>query len=332
MVAQQMEQMGFSMNTETHASFPIDAVITWVDGNDPVLAAKRNSFLPDKTFAAIDDIAGATRYTERGEIHWCIRSINKFMPWIRRIFIITDGQNPHIKSRIPVEIIDHSVIFRGYEQYLPMFCSVSIEAMMWRIPGLSEHFVYFNDDFLVCRRVSPEIFFPQEGHIKCHAHLASIWWTETRYFVKRLFGHSRRVNHVRRMMAAARITGSRNTFIRLSHTPYPMLKSTMQLFYEQHPERLEQNLRNRFRSTEHFRNDELVYMLLRKKGCLQIAPVHDVLMEYMPHGGIKRLERKLRRVTRPGSQVCFICFGSLDKATDDIFLCISNFVEELLKE
>ena len=317
------------MNTKQN--FDIDVVITWVDGNDPVLAAKRDSYLPNKAAAKADEIAGATRYIQRGEIHWCIASINKFMPWVRRIYIITDGQDPKVKSLIPVEIVDHKVIFRGYEQYLPMFNSPSIEAMMWRIPGLSEHFVYLNDDFLLCRDVSPEVFFPQEGHVNIYAHLASIWWTETRYFFKHLVGRSPRVNHVRRMMAAAKITGSRDTFIRLSHTPYPFIKSTLQHFYEQHPDCLDRNLRNRFRSIEHFRNDELVYMLLRKEGRLHISPVHKVLMEYMPYGGMKRLERKLRYVTRPGSRVCFVNFGSLDKADDAISSRITQFVEELLK-
>lgn len=318
------------MNTKQQ--FDIDVVITWVDGNDPILTAKRNNYLPNKAIAQNDDIAGATRYIQRGEIHWCIASINKFMPWVHRIFIVTDGQDPKVRSTIPVEIVDHKVIFREYEQYLPTFCSPSIETMIWRIPGLSEHFIYFNDDLFLCRNVNPEVFFPQELYINCHGHLASIQWTEFRYFFKRLMGRSCLVNHVRRMMAAARITGSNNTFIRLSHTPHPMLRSTLEQFYEKNPEYLEHNIRNRFRSTEHFRTDELVYMLLKKEGHLYVVPEYDVLMEYSPHGTMKRLERKLRCVTRPNSHVCFICFGSLDKATDEIYSRISHFVEDILKE
>lgn len=310
----------------------IDVVITWVDGNDPVLAAKRNSYLPNKAIAQNDDIAGATRYIQRGEIHWCIASINKFMPWVRRIFIVTDGQDPKVKSTIPVKIVDHKVIFRGHEQYLPTFNSLSIEAMMWRIPGLSEHFIYFNDDFLVCKPVSPDMFFPQEEYIKCHAHKSSLLWTKTRYFFKRLTGHACKVNYVQQMMDAADIVGGSRSFIRLSHTPYPLLRSTLQQFYESHTDLLTQNIRNPFRSIEHFRSDELVYMLLRKEGRLKLVPEREVLMEYMPYGTMNRLERKLRRVTKPNSHVCFINFGSLDKATDDIYSRISHFVEDILKD
>lgn len=311
--------------------FDIDVVITWVGNNDPVLDAKRTKYMQGDASLRAEDIAGTTRYADRGEIHWCVASINKFMPWVRRIFIVTDEQDPRVKSRIPVEIVDHKVIYRGYEQYLPTFNSLSIEAMLWRIPGLSEHFVYFNDDFLVCKPVEPDIFFPQEGYIKCHAHKSSLLWAKTRYFFKRLTGNACKVNHVQQMMDAAEIVGGSYSFIRLSHTPYPLIRSILRNFYESHPELLVQNIRNRFRSIEHFRSDELVYMLLRKNGRLLLTPERDVLVEYMPHGGMKRLERKLHRVTCPNSRVSFINFGSLDKASDAIFLRISQFVEELLK-
>ena len=311
--------------------FPIDVVVTWVDGNDPALNARRAAYIrPDE--AREKDIAAPTRYADRGEIHWCIHSINKFMPWVNRIFIVTDGQDPKAESRIPVEIIDHKVIFSGYEEYLPTFNSLSIEAMLWRIPGLSEHFIYFNDDQLVCRSVSPEVFFPSEGHINCHGHASSLRLTRAWFSLKHLTGRSCQVNHIQQMMDAAAITGNRRTFIRLSHTPHPLLKSTLQQFYEAHPDLLVQNIRNRFRSREHFRTDELCYMLLWNEGRLHLRPVRPVLMRYYKRKGMMQLEWTLHRVTRPGSTVCFACFYALDQVSDEVFARIRKFVEELLKE
>ena len=212
----------------------IDVVITWVDGNDPVLNAKRASYAQKENVSPIDDVAGATRYANRGEIHWCIHSINKFMPWVNRIFIVTDGQvfedEPRRLHGHGVRVFaghhrhaGHRTIFRGFGQYLPTFNSLGIEAMLWRIPGLNEHFVYFNDDLLICRNINPDVFFPREGHINCHGHKASLLWTETRYFFKRLTGYAHSVNHVQQMMDAAKIVGSSQWFIRLSHTPRPLL-------------------------------------------------------------------------------------------------------------
>lgn len=312
-------------------SFHIDAVITWVDGNDPVLNAKRTKYMNGDSTLLAKDIAGTTRYVERGEIHWCVRSINKFMPWIRKIFIVTDGQDPKVESHIPIEIIDHKIIFHGYEQYLPTFNSLSIEAMLWRIPGLSEHFIYLNDDLLICQPTTPNIFFPQEGHILCYGRIASMYWVKLLYTLKEFFG-SCPVNHVRQMMLAAKIVGCKDKYIHLSHTPRPLLRSTLEQFYNQHPKLLVQNIENRFRSLQHFRTDEVCYALLRNDRRIHMHPVHPVLMRYYFKKGMAKLERTLHRVTKKNSQVRFACFYALDQVNDDIFARISLFVEKLLKE
>lgn len=315
---------------EAKKTFEIDVVITWVDGNDPVLNAKRATYIKPEE-AREKNIASPTRYANRGEIYWCVRSVNKFMPWVRRIFLVTDGQDPHVKSRIPVEIVDHKIIFRGYEQYLPTFCSNSIEAMMWRIPDLSEHFIYLNDDLLICHPVTPDMFFPQPGHILLHARKSSIFWTNSWYSLKYLCG-SCRVNYIQRMMNAAAIAGNDKTFIRLAHTPHPLLRSTLEQFYTQNPERLIQNIQNRFRSLQHFRTDELCYILLLNEGRLYLRPVRPVLMRYYSKKSMLQLEWALRRVTKPRSKVCFACFYALDLVSDEIYTRVCQFAEELLKE
>ena len=315
----------------TNQGFDIDVVITWVDGNDPLLNAKRAAYIQPEE-AREKDIAAPTRYANRGEIYWCVRSINKFMPWVNRIYIVTDGQDPKVKSKIPVEIIDHKVIFRGYEQYLPTFNSLSIEAMLWRIPNLNEHFIYFNDDLLICRNVSPEAFFPSEGQIICHGHKASMIWAKTWFSFKNLFRHSCRVNHVQQMMDAAKIAGNSKSFIHLAHTPRPLLRSILQQFYETHPDQLVQNIRNRFRSREHFRTDEICYMLLLNEERLHFRPVRPVLMRYYSKKNMMQLEWTLHRVTKADSKVCFACFYALDQVTDEIYSRIKQFVEDLIKE
>ena len=46
---------------------PIDAVITWVDGDDPRHRSKREKYGNVKMLTT-DDVAGSTRYTSVGEI------------------------------------------------------------------------------------------------------------------------------------------------------------------------------------------------------------------------------------------------------------------------
>ena len=75
----------------------IDAVITWVDGNDPVHRQKRNRLASPDMLKA-DDVAGDTRFVEVGEIAWCVASINRYAPWINKIYIVTDAQDPHLEE------------------------------------------------------------------------------------------------------------------------------------------------------------------------------------------------------------------------------------------
>jgi len=92
----------------------VDVVISWVDGNDPAHKQKIKPFL-DSQSRKSDDIAGSTRFDSVGEIFYCIASIYRFAPFVRKIFIISDNQNPCMdefiqenfpESKIEIEIVD----------------------------------------------------------------------------------------------------------------------------------------------------------------------------------------------------------------------------------
>ena len=145
---------------------PIDVVIAWVDGSDPVLTEKRNRYL-GLTGDNAHPGAHPTRFASINEIRYCVLSVFRFAPFVRNIFIVTDGQEPDlygdIKTWFPeregsLRIVDHSEIFEGFEGSLPTFNSISIGNMIWRIKGLSDNFVYFNDDTFLIRSIKPEDF------------------------------------------------------------------------------------------------------------------------------------------------------------------------------
>ena len=75
------------------AAFPIDAVIAWVDGNDPVHKKKRHEYAGVKELSN-DEVGGDIRFTSVGEIRFCVASLLRFAQFIRKIFIVTDGQDP----------------------------------------------------------------------------------------------------------------------------------------------------------------------------------------------------------------------------------------------
>ena len=133
---------------------PIDFVIMWVDGADPVWLEKKKQYQPN-----LDTDDAINRYRDWGTLPYWFRAVEQFAPWVNHIWLITDGQRPawlnteHEK----LTLVDH----RDYipAEYLPTFSSHPIELNMHRIPGLSERFVFFNDDFFLLRPVEPELFF-----------------------------------------------------------------------------------------------------------------------------------------------------------------------------
>jgi hypothetical protein len=125
----------------------IDVVITWVNGSDIEWLKKINSINKSKVPEA--DI----RYRETRQLKYALRSVRKFLPWTRRIYLLTDNQiptwmtkNEKLREQNNLFIVHHNQIFPNTTD-LPSFNSMSIESVMHRIRGLSECFFQVQDDF-----------------------------------------------------------------------------------------------------------------------------------------------------------------------------------------
>lgn len=144
-----------------NADMDIDLVYLWVDGNDQAWQAKRNK-LTGNTETRVD-VNCKGRYADNDELKYSLRSIEKYAPWIRNIYIVTDNQTPRWldTSHPKIHIVDHTDIMPP--ECLPCFNSCLIEHFIWRIPDLSEHFLYANDDMLLNKSVLPSDFFATDG-------------------------------------------------------------------------------------------------------------------------------------------------------------------------
>lgn len=143
--------------------FEIDLVYTWVNSNDDDWKNSVNSAL-SLTSENLENFAtDEARFESHNEIFYSLISVAKYMPWVRKIFIVTDKQTPKIPASLvdKVVIIDHQEIIPA--AFLPTFNSHVIEAYLHQIPELSEHFIYFNDDFFVSRPLLPSHFFRSNG-------------------------------------------------------------------------------------------------------------------------------------------------------------------------
>ena len=151
--------------TAYECTFPIDVVYTWVDGNDAEWNAARERRLAEVSDATMRTRAssGRARFVDRGELRYSMRSVHLLAPWVRRIHLVTAGQvPPWLDVDDPmINLVDHRDLLPA--DALPTFNSHAIESVVHRIPGLSEHFLYFNDDFFLGRPTRPERFFTGAG-------------------------------------------------------------------------------------------------------------------------------------------------------------------------
>ncbi|TVP72724.1 MAG: hypothetical protein EA339_05540 [Rhodobacteraceae bacterium] len=152
----------------SHAALqPIDAVITWVNGTDPAHLARRQQRQMQLGGALHANAINPHRWGSSDELTYCLTSIAHHAPWLRHVWLVTDAQTPDL-SAVPAQlrerlaIVDHREIFAGYTHVLPTFNSLSIEAMLWRIPGLAESFLYFNDDVFLTAPLHPQDVFSHD--------------------------------------------------------------------------------------------------------------------------------------------------------------------------
>lgn len=140
-------------------TFPIDVVYTWVDHNDPAFQERLAKHRPNEPSAAN---TGLSRFICHDELRYSLRSVEAFAPWVNHIYIVTDRQRPYWLADNPrITLVDHSEILDA--EYLPTFNSHVIGSALHRVPGLSEHYIYFNDDIILLRPTEPADFFTASG-------------------------------------------------------------------------------------------------------------------------------------------------------------------------
>ena len=182
----------------------IDAVITYVNGTDPAWQA---------LYASSGGSEPAKRFRDWGTLKYLLRGIRRYMPFVGDIYLLVAMESQVPEEVLPlVKVVLHKDIIP--EKFLPTFNSTTIEMFLHRIPGLSEQFIYFNDDIFPLRPTSAEDFFPDgKPAKKISCHLLAIG------------GYKKQTLHSDRM--ARKAAGKRYGFgfVRPQHSVTPLLKS-----------------------------------------------------------------------------------------------------------
>lgn len=144
----------------------IDLVYLWVDGNDLDWVAKRDKYLVNNDCS--EEAINLCRFSDNEELKYSLRSVELNASWINKIYIVTDKQVPTWlnTSHPKIRIVDHEEIVP--KEKLPLFNSCAIESRIPYIEGLSENFLYANDDTYFWKPVSEDFFYKNEKPI-CRA-------------------------------------------------------------------------------------------------------------------------------------------------------------------
>ena len=132
----------------------IDFVIPWVDGNDTNWLAERNKYTTKKSADNSN-----VRYRDWENLQYWFRGVEKYASWVNKIYFVTWGHIPKWLNvnHSKLEIVKHEDYIP--KEYLPTFSSHTIELNLHRIKGLSNNFVYFNDDTFIINETRETDFF-----------------------------------------------------------------------------------------------------------------------------------------------------------------------------
>jgi hypothetical protein len=149
---------------------PIDVVIPWVDGSDPEW--QKNKQYYEKLQNQVDESDTNYRFESWDNLNYLFRAIEKFMPWVNSIFLITCGQIPSFLKRDHPKL--NIVFHKDYipEEYLPTYNSNTIEMNLFRINKLSENFILFNDDLFPLQHIDEDYYF--QNNVPCDEAIEAI--------------------------------------------------------------------------------------------------------------------------------------------------------------
>ncbi|OUM65460.1 hypothetical protein PIROE2DRAFT_7577 [Piromyces sp. E2] len=145
---------GEELSEEWKWAEDLSFVYIWNNRTDPEYINNRNQYTNEKVGIV------ERKYDE---LRYSLRSLDKYLPWHKgKIFIVTPGQTPSWldASHSRIEIINQDDILPL--EAIPTFNIFVLEMYLDRIPGISERFVYMNNNHYFKTYTHPEFFFNRE--------------------------------------------------------------------------------------------------------------------------------------------------------------------------
>ncbi|MER6980321.1 stealth conserved region 3 domain-containing protein [Streptomyces carpinensis] len=204
-------------------TYPIDVVYTWVDDTDPQWQQRRAARRESLGLTPEGGGDEAARFRNRDELRYSLRSLAMFAPWVRTIHLVTDDQTPHwLDTTHPaLRVVSHRDIFSD-PRCLPTFNSHAIETQLHHIDGLSEHFLYLNDDVFIGRPLTAQKFFLPNGMSRFFFTPTAIPTGEPTETDEGYFAAAKNNRRLLQNRFAVTVTNG------FAHAPHPLRKSVLE--------------------------------------------------------------------------------------------------------
>ena len=331
----------------------IDFVLPWVDSSDPQWQKCRNRYKNESSDNK--DANSDARFRDMKTLRYALRAIEKNCPWYNKIYLITEGHLPKWLNVDHEKIIHvtHKELFID-TSHLPVFNSSAIEMNLVNIKGLSEQFVYMNDDFIIINPVEQTRFFRDGKPVDFLSHnfiprnrlfgllrtrdswihslnnnLALINQTlaPLKFHNQSLFHQSYTLSDKLNNMLL-RYAFHKFVWINHWHHPQPLLKQTLNEVYQHFSSRMMQCSQNRFRS-----NDDLTQYLYRY---WQLATEHFVPFKYSDDlvaniDSYKTLQKMIRKL-KADTTINFVCFNDSVHLQDAEYATVKKALTAFLEE
>ena len=295
---------------------PVHAVITWVDGNSETHKKKRERHLCENKKPLHENAINPHRWICNNEILFCLQSINNFAPWIQKIWIVIDEEQPDL-SPLPnelnekINLVYHKSIFGEYSAFLPTFNSIAIESMLWRIEGLSENFLYFNDDVFLTRAVKSQDFFCNKKTI-----IRGRWVNYNSLLQnKDLSKDPAMFNHFMQLNSAKMLGFKPDKIFKTAHVVHAFKRSRMEKLFLEYQLHFLENIKFKFRDLNQFSIQGLYNHDCIRKSDARIIPNKDYLHIHSGQETVtpsREMENIFQNFSRD-TKIKFLCINDLPK-------------------
>lgn len=324
----------------------IDFVVTWLDSNDSEWKKDYRKYRGKEEFKE-----DSGRFRNWDFFKYWFRAVENYAPWVNKVFLVTNGKNPDwINTNHPkLVLVKHSDYIP--EKFLPTFNSCCIEINFNKIRGLSEHFVYFNDDTFINAPVDEYYYFKKGLPRDCNAEKFSVtpFYSPDEKFRNRiqvwcdtavLNYHFDRQSVIRQslwnwygphlwgkhFLATIILLGKHNfEAFALRHCEQPMLKSVINEIWEKEPQMCEQ-------TCSQFRQDASLNPYIIRYWQFATNRFYPMKKNYGKYFGLGLDNEKRIRNTMFNSRIKSICLNDGASCDDNTFYRLKKALSELFEK